>query len=118
MQSVREPKVVYVSGAYTAATHSEVAANVARADRAGRDLLAKGHVPLVPHSLSRFWEADDRFVYEDFLRMDLALLHRCDWLLYLGSSPGADRELAEARERGMPVFFSVDEVPAVEGFGE
>lgn len=42
---------------------------------------------------------------------DLAWLERCDALLRVpGPSAGADREVAHARERGLPTFFTVDGV--------
>lgn len=114
-RTVAEARYVYVAGAYSSEHPEEVSFNVRRAEQAGRDLLAKGHIPFVPHAHSHGWETDRRFDYEDFMALALAWLRKCDWLLYLGPSPGADRELAVARERGMPVFYSVDEVPIVGG---
>lgn len=41
------------------------------------------------------------------------LLQHCDGVLRLsGASTGADNDVAIARERGLPVWFSLDEVPA------
>jgi len=88
-----------------------VAANVERADEAAQAIAAKGHFPFCPHTQTSGWEDDARFAYEDFLRIDLAWIARCDWLLFLGHSPGADRELEFAVECGMVVFHSAEEVP-------
>lgn len=49
--------------------------------------------------------------HEDWLRIDLAIVERCDVLLRLpGESVGADREMAHAMAHKIPVCFSVAEV--------
>ena len=41
------------------------------------------------------------------------LLQHCDAVLRLpGQSKGADNDVAIARERGIPVYFDISEVPA------
>ena len=66
---------------------------------------------MVPH-LSHYIDQIQRFDYETWMRWCLAILRRCDAILYLASSPGADRELACAQEWGLIVFRSLEEVPA------
>jgi hypothetical protein len=40
------------------------------------------------------------------------LLQRCDAVLRLaGESRGADQDVAIARDRGIPVYYSLDEIP-------
>jgi hypothetical protein len=42
------------------------------------------------------------------------LLHHCDAVLRLpGASQGADQDLRIATERGLPVFYRLDDVPGV-----
>jgi hypothetical protein len=48
------------------------------------------------------------------MKISLEQVMRCDWLLYLGPSKGADMELAAALSKGMTVFKSVDEIPPVD----
>lgn len=108
--------IVFVSGPYSATTHEERVANVNRACQAALGVLARGHWPFVPH-LSHFFDeyvADThgfRLEADTYYDWDLALLERCDGLLYLAPSPGADRELEMARELGLPVYLSINEVP-------
>ena len=46
--------------------------------------------------------------YEQWMKLDLAWLDKCDALLRLpGESPGSDREVDAAKERGIPVYYSV-----------
>jgi len=47
---------------------------------------------------------------------DLKWLLECDCVLRLeGESVGADREVKIARERGMPIFYSVFDIPEERG---
>jgi hypothetical protein len=40
------------------------------------------------------------------------LIERCDAVLRLpGSSAGADNDVAIAKQRGLPVYFDLDEIP-------
>jgi hypothetical protein len=44
------------------------------------------------------------------------LLQHCDAVLRLpGDSTGADQDVAIARERGIPVYFQLEEIPGVNG---
>lgn len=102
---------IYVAGPYSAESPAEIDYNVMAADFAARDIAAKGHSPFVPHTQSCGWEQDARFCYDDFLRIDFEWLEVCDAILYLGPSPGADKELEYAGILGLTVFRSVEEVP-------
>jgi hypothetical protein len=82
---------------------------------AGLRLAEAGHLPVVPH-LSHYLDRHATrsglsLPYRFWMDLDLALLARCDGLLSIGSSPGADQERAEAERLGLPVWRSVDEVP-------
>lgn len=107
--------LVFVSGPYSADTAEAIQRNVDRAMQAGLDLYRLGHIPFIPH-LSHWLDAYQRRVgfglqYEDYMAMDRAMLHRCDSVLYLGASPGADREVEEAEAIGKHVYRSLAEMP-------
>lgn len=111
--------LIYVAGPYSAATHAERIANTERAMQAGHEVLTRGHWPFIPHLAHFFdewcwWQHNGRLEPETYMQWDFVILRRCDGLLYLASSPGADRELALARELGLPVWLSVDEIPVAE----
>ena len=92
---------VYVAGPYS---RGDVAENVRLAVLVADDLLDAGHAPYVPH-LTHFWHLLKPREYEDWLRLDLLWLEQCEAVLRLpGESPGADREVARARELGLPVY--------------
>jgi nucleoside 2-deoxyribosyltransferase len=107
--------IAYVAGDYTAKTIEERNENIARADRVGRELLAKGYAVIVPHNMTRDWEFDERFTHDDFMESDLALLERAhimvlstpDWT----RSKGTCIEVDFARENGITIYADVALVP-------
>ena len=83
--------------------------NVRAAIDAATALLNKGAQPFVPH-LSFSWHMVAAVAYERWMEWDLAWIEACHALLRLpGESPGADREVAFARGRGLPVFLKIEE---------
>ena len=112
--------VVYIAGPLSHPDIEEQARNVERAMRAAWHVAQKGHIPLCPHLthyLNMFWTAfmGDSVPYETWMAWALELVRRSDGLLFLGSSPGADREMSEAICWGLPVWTRLADVPAVEG---
>lgn len=94
--------LVYVAGPYSG---GDVCVNVSRAMEVGHLVLDAGFVPVVPH-LSHFLHLQKARPYEDWIRMDLGLLGRCDCLVrLLGNSPGADGEVDFAGKHGIPVIL-------------
>lgn len=107
--------LIFIAGPYSAETSRRVEQNVNAAIDAAIEILRKGQIPFVPH-LSHL--VDQRAArigatldWSDFVKWSLAILPRCDALLYLGSSPGADLELEKATSLGIPIFHSIDEIP-------
>jgi hypothetical protein len=98
-------KKVYIACAYT---KGDPCLNVRSAVFAADRLLDAGYAPLVP-ILSHLWHLISPHDYETWMRLDLEWLPCCDALVRLpGESSGADREVAEARRLGIPVFMGVD----------
>ena len=96
---------VYIASPYTL---GDAVLNVRRSLEAADDLLSRGYVPFVP-LLAHFWHFLSPKDYRVWTAYDLAWVPVCDALLRLsGESEGADREVEEAREHGVPVFFDVE----------
>ncbi|MFA7664328.1 MAG: DUF4406 domain-containing protein, partial [Clostridia bacterium] len=92
--------------------------NCQRAVDAGIELMRKGHFPFVPHlSLWTNTRAKVKFyvefTWEQWMELDDAFLQCCDALLYLGSSRGADQELARAKELNLLIYYSLSEIPNI-----
>ena len=101
------PKYVYVAGSYT---QGDTILNVRNAILTAEELVEVGLVPYVPH-LSAFWHFIAPHEYQFWLDYDLKWLEHCDILLRIpGESHGADREVEYAIERGIPVYYSIEEL--------
>jgi hypothetical protein len=101
-------ETVYVAGPIgKPENHS---ANVDAALQVASQLLDAGLYPFVPH-LCVWWDLHTPRHYESWMKFDMVWLKRCDVLLRIpGHSPGADREVALAKEVGIPVFFELGDV--------
>ena len=105
---------IYIAGPYCGADWAATDANVQRALEAGIEVHKKGHTPFVPH-LSHYLDLKAKakgisIGYEEWMAHCFNWLSGCDALLYLGSSPGADRELQWAREMGLEIYETLEQI--------
>lgn len=92
---------VYVAGPLSGPAISR---NVLAAIDTANFISELGAQPFVPH-LFVLWNFVHPRRSEDWMALDFAWLEKCDALFRIpGDSPGADREVARARELGLPVF--------------
>lgn len=104
------PLRVYVAGPYSAATKQKRDLNLQKAEYIGRSIMLLGHDVHVPHAATNFLHGE--FSHERFMRLDLGIVAQwANSLYYIGSSPGADRELALAKMMGLRIFTDLHEVP-------
>lgn len=102
--------IIYVSSPFSL---GDQFVNVRNACLAGDKLLEKGHIPFIPH-LTAFWHAISPKSWEEWLRIDTALLSMCDGLLRLdGISRGADMEVALALRLCIMVYYNIDDIPTL-----
>jgi hypothetical protein len=98
---------IYIAGPIT---KGDYISNIRQAVNAAHALRERGWYPFVPH-LCALWELVSPRPYEDWLEQDFAWLDVCDALLRLpGESPGADREVARARQAGKLLYFNLEDV--------
>lgn len=113
------PLLILIAGPYRSGTDGDptrIAANLERLERSSAPIFRLGHVPMIGEwvALPVLRTLDGDAVDGDVM-YDTAhrLLQHCDAVLRLpGASAGADKDVEIARERGLPVYFSVDEIPA------
>ncbi len=118
-----KPMLILIAGPYRSGTGDDpakMAANLNHLESASWPIFKKGHVPMIGewvalpiwHTAGGSTVGDD--LYEKVLHPTAGrLLKHCDAVLRLaGDSKGADNDVRIARERGIPVFFSVDDIPA------
>ena len=98
---------VYIASPYTL---GDVAVNVKQQLDTVDELMNKGFAPFAP-LYSHFQHMAHPRPYQDWVKIDLEWVKVCDCLLRLdGESKGADGEVNYAKELGLPVFYSIDEL--------
>ncbi len=114
--------MILIAGPYRSGTGDDpvkMASNLKRLEEASLPIFEKGHVPMIGEwvALPIWHNAGGKTVgdplYERILHPTAGrLLEHCDAVLRLpGASKGADNDVAIARQRGIPVYFDISEVP-------
>jgi hypothetical protein len=100
-------KLVYIAGAFRAATPWAVHRNVARAEAAALQVAEAGAMPVCPHKISEHFDGllTDAF----WLAGTMELMRRCDAVYifdpeHILRSRGTEAEVAQADLCGLPIF--------------
>lgn len=100
---------VYIAGPYS---KPDPAVNTAIAMQIWHSLDERGYAAFCPH-LSHFLHIAKAKPYDRWLWQDMVWLYQCQAVLrFEGESSGADKEIEAAKEAGIPVFYSLDELDA------
>lgn len=104
--------IIGVAGPYSAASETERQHNLDKMNSAAARLLELGHIPLIGMNAAlpvvNMTSAVDR--YRSIMDISLAVIDKCEGLLLLAESPGANRERDLVLAKGLPVFTSIDEI--------
>jgi hypothetical protein len=114
--------LILIAGPYRSGTGDDpdlMAANLARLEEAAWPIFRAGHVPMIGE-----WVAlpvlrgagapgvDDPLAAQVLYPTAQRLLQHCDAVLRLpGDSIGADQDVAIARQRALPVYYRVEDIP-------
>jgi len=108
-------QMIYVAGPYTANSRSQVKANIAQAEAIGEQILAAGHIPIIPYKITSFWDERDAFKHwqnQDWLqKFYLPLLDRCDGAFFIPGweqSEGAIIEYHHAAVTRKTRYFDIE----------
>jgi len=119
-----KPLLILIAGPYRSGTGDDpelLARNLARLEEAAWPIFRAGHLPVIGEWVAlpvlRGAGGDSvtdpvakRIMYPTAER----LLAHCDAVLRLpGESTGADQDVAIATERGLPVYYRLEDIPAV-----
>jgi hypothetical protein len=119
------PLLILVAGPYRSGTGDDptlMAENLAHLESAAWPIFEAGHVPMIGEwvalpvlrSAGAVAGALDPLAEQVMYPTAQRLLQHCDAVLRLpGDSTGADQDVAIARERGIPVYFQLEEIPGV-----
>jgi hypothetical protein len=100
-------KKIFIAGPYT---NGDVAQNVKIAMDIANDLIEMGYAPYCPH-LTHFLHMNHFQEYEKWLELDAIFLKVCDGVIRIpGPSFGADNEIQLANSKGIPVFYSIEDL--------
>lgn len=115
--------LILIAGPYASGTDGDpvlMARNLERLEEAAWPIFRAGHIPMIGE-----WVAlpvlasagasgpSDPLASEVMYPTAERLLQHCDAVLRLpGESAGADQDVRIARERGIPVYFAIEDVPA------
>lgn len=105
--------IIGVAGPYSADTEEQRQQNLDKLNKAAAMLLAKGHIPLigVNAALPVVNAADVTDRYKAIMDISMAVIDKCDALLLIAESRGANMERDLVLSKGLPVYYSMDEVP-------
>jgi len=120
--------LIMVAGPYSADDTARRRANLLRLQQAALAVRERGHIPVIGENLglpmvmdlaeplAESATPDEAKEWIQQLTLDLAA--RCDAVLLLGSSPGADREVRAVLDHGGQLFTMVDEISPAGGDGK
>lgn len=118
----QKPQMILIAGPYRSGTNdnpTKMAANLKHLESVSWSLFQAGYVPMIGEWVALpIWQVaggqtvgDD--LYEQILHPTAGrLLQLCDAVLRLeGASKGANNDVKLAQERGIPVYYNLNEVP-------
>lgn len=108
-------RVIAVAGPYSAPTEEGRRRNLAIMHDAAAEVRRRGHVPLIGVDVAlpvadRLHPEESPERYATIMEISLAVVRRCDALLLIGESPGANREAELIRSLGRQVYRSIEEI--------
>jgi phosphopantothenate synthetase len=105
--------LIVVAGPYSAETEEKKAANLKAMNKAAAEVYKLGHTPVIGVNAALLVadELADLNRHEVINNISFAVVERCDAILMIGSSKGADTERDIIKAKGLPVYYSIDEIP-------
>lgn len=118
--------LILIAGPYRSGTHDDpalLADNLRRLEAVALPLFRAGHLPLIGEwvalpllALAGSTKPGDAAWSEIQYPVAHQLLAKCDAVLRLaGASQGADEDVRIAQERGLPVYYRLEDVPGYAG---
>ncbi len=122
--SETNPLIILIAGPYRSGTNNNpelIAKNLDRLEQVSLRVYEAGHIPLIGEWVALpvarqagSTQVGDVIAEKYLYPVAKRLIQRCDAVLRIeGQSKGADEDVRLARERGLPVYFDIKEVPAM-----
>jgi len=118
--------LILIAGPYRSGTQDDPALmkqNLERLESYALPIFRKGHVPFIGEwialpllTLAGSQKPGDEVWQEIQYPVAHRMLEKCDAVLRIeGASNGADMDVKIAKERGLPVYYSLEEIPEETG---
>ncbi len=82
-------------------------------NEAAARVLEKGHIPVIGMNAAlpivSIANVEDK--YKPTMEISLAVINVCEAILMIGESPGANKERDLVKSKGLPVYYSLEEIP-------
>jgi len=105
--------IIGVAGPYSADTAEQRQKNFDAMNIAAAQVYEKGHIPFIGVNMAlpvvKHTNTEDE--YDAVMEISMAVIDKCDAILMIGASKGANRERDLVIGKGLPVYYSIDEVP-------
>lgn len=105
--------IIGVAGPYSASTEEQRQKNLDALNETAAKLLELGHIPIIGMNAAlpvvEKVQPEDR--YKAIMDISMAVIGACEAILMVGESPGANKERDLVAGKGLPVYYSIDEVP-------
>ncbi|MBN8571408.1 MAG: DUF4406 domain-containing protein [Ignavibacteria bacterium] len=107
--------IIGVAGPYSAPTEEQRQKNLDAMNEAAAIVLEKGHIPIIGMNaaLPIVTIANIEDEYKATMDISLAVINACDAILVIGESPGANKERDLVMAKGLPVYYSLDDITDV-----
>lgn len=107
--------IIGVAGPYSAPTEEERKRNSDAMNSAAAILYEKGHIPFIGVNMAFpiVEKVNKNNKYKVMMDISLAVIDKCDALLFIGESPGANRERDLIISKRLPVYYSIEEIPSL-----
>lgn len=114
--------LILIAGPYRSGTNDDpklIQQNLEKLEAMALPIFRKGHVPMIGEwvalpllHLAGSKKPGDEVWEEIQYPVAHRLLEKCDAVLRIsGESKGADNDVKIAKERGLKIFYSIDEIP-------
>lgn len=109
--------IIAVAGPYSADTSEQRKKNLDALNEAAARLLEAGHIPIVGvnAALPVVKKSNVTDEYNAIMKISLVLIDKCDAILMIGDSPGAQCEKDLIESKGLPVYYKLSEIPGIDG---
>ena len=109
---------IMVAGPYTSGSEGQEQweLNHKEMNKYAYQVHLKGHIPVIGVNVALpIIEVAGFDQFEELMMpISLAMADRCDAVLRIGgASTGADQEVEVFKEKGLPIYYSLDEIPNV-----